>query len=272
MTWSQRSRSRSRCTLVRRERGPTEEWQAGWVDDPQSEEVLLRGNEDSGEKVPNAHLRDGIVLKEAGPWSASVHAFLCHLEREGFAGSPRMLGTGFEDDGRETLSYLPGESPHPYAWSNEAVGTVGRLLRDLHRAAASFRPPIDAQWQPIFTRDLRGSHPTFGHCDAGPWNIIALAGQPYALVDWEFAGPVDAIWELAEVTWLNAQLHDDVVAERCGLPDAHTRAQQARLILDGYGLASGERSGFVDKMVELAVHSILIDDATERAARESEHG
>lgn len=41
---------------------------------------------------------------------------------------------------------------------------------------------------------------------------------PYALIDWEFAGPVDALVEVAHAAWLNAQLHDDDTAERCGLP------------------------------------------------------
>jgi hypothetical protein len=39
-----------------------------------------------------------------------------------------------------------------------------------------------------------------------------------ALIDWEWAGPVDPRIELAEVCWANAGLHDDIVAEREGLP------------------------------------------------------
>lgn len=120
-----------------------------------SDEIVLRGIEGSGGKVPNARLRDGMVLKEAGPWSSSVHALLCHLESEGFTGAPTVLGTGFEDDGRETLSYLPGESVHPHAWSDEAVIAIGHLLRELHRTSASFRPPVDAVWQPVVTRQTR---------------------------------------------------------------------------------------------------------------------
>jgi thiamine kinase-like enzyme len=57
-----------------------------------------------------------------------------------------------------------------------------------------------------------------GHCDVAPWNIVARAGMPVALIDWEFAGPVDPLVELAQACWLNAKLHDDIVAEREGLP------------------------------------------------------
>ncbi|MGZ4433218.1 MAG: hypothetical protein ACXVW7_06265 [Trebonia sp.] len=36
--------------------------------------------------------------------------------------------------------------------------------------------------------------------------------MPVALIDWETAGPVDPLVELAQLAWLNAKLHDDVVA------------------------------------------------------------
>jgi len=142
------------------------------------------------------------------------------------------------------------------------VAGVGRLLRGLHAAAATFVPPPGAAWRPWFGRDLGGSRPVFGHCGTGPWNIIARDARPAALVDVEFAGPVDAVWELAQAAWLNAQLQDDDIAERCGLPDAAARARQVKLILDGYGLARGERRGFVDKMITFAVHDARAEAVT----------
>jgi thiamine kinase-like enzyme len=78
---------------------------------------------------------------------------------------------------------------------------------------------------------------------------------PVALIDWEFAGPIDAIWQLAEVSWLNAQLYDDDIAERVGLGPVGARAAQVRTLLDAYQLPKAEREGFVDKMIEFAVHS-----------------
>ena len=92
-----------------------------------------------------------------------------------------------------------------------------------------------------------------GHCDTGPWNIVERCGRPVALIDWETAGPIDARVELAQGCWLNAQLHDDDVAEMCGLSDAESRARHARAIVDGYGLSARNRVGFVDLMVEVAV-------------------
>ena len=156
--------------------------------------------------------------------------------RSGFPGAPRVVGSGFADDGRETVSYIPGESPQPYRWSDDAVAEVGRLLAALHRATASFTPPADAVWQEWFGRELGGADPVISHCDLGPWNIIAREGRPVAFVDWEFAGPVDALWDLAHTAWLNAQLHDDDVAETNELGGPEDRARQLRLLVDGYGL------------------------------------
>jgi hypothetical protein len=215
----------------------------------------------SGERVLAGGLqtlvteRDGIVYRSPKPQSPTVLALLRHLAHVGFDAAPRPVGDGFAADGREALVYLEGESPQPVAWSDEAAWTIGRLLRDLHAATASFTPPDDARWQPWFARDLPGTRPVIGHGDLGPWNVLAVDELPVAFVDWDNAGPVDAAWELAQVGWLNAQLHDDDVAERNGLPSATARARQLGLIVDGYELARDERPSFVDKLIEMAVRA-----------------
>lgn len=209
----------------------------------------------SGAQPSKARMRAGVVYREAGPWSSTVLALLRHLEQEGFAGSPRVVGSGFAGDGREMVSFVRGASPQPHAWSEDAVAGVGTLLRGLHAATATFIPPAEACWRAWFGRQLPGSRPVIGHCDTGPWNIIAREGRPAALIDFEFAGPVDAVQELAQAAWLNAQLHDDDVAEQHGLPDLAARARQLRLILDGYGLPAAQRGDFIDKMITFAVHS-----------------
>lgn len=49
-----------------------------------------------------------VVHRPARPWTASVHAVLRHLEAVGFDGAPRVLG--FDESGREMLTYMPGET------------------------------------------------------------------------------------------------------------------------------------------------------------------
>jgi hypothetical protein len=223
----------------------------------------------SGVQPSKAALVDGVVYRDAGPWSTTVLELLKHYERVGFTGAPRVVGSGVSADGRETVTYLDGTSPHPQAWDDAALPAIGRLLHDAHRAAATFSEPPQAQWQPWFGRDLVDQNPVIGHCDVGPWNVVVNAAGRYALIDWEYAGPTDALWELAQAVWLNAQLHDDDIAERHGLPPATERAKQASLLLDGYGLARKDRIGFVDTLIELAVRSARAEAATHTVTEQS---
>ena len=149
----------------------------------------------SGTQPSNARRREGVVYREAGPWSSTVLALLRHLDQAGFAGAPQVIGSGLTPDGREMVSYVPGASPQPHAWSEDAVAGVGTLLASLHAAAATFVPPPDASWKPWFGRELPASQWVIGHGDTGPWNIVARDGRPVALIDFEFAGPVGAVWD-----------------------------------------------------------------------------
>lgn len=195
------------------------------------------------------------VLRSSGPQSATVIALLQHLHANGFHWAPTPVGHGFAVDGRERLAFIEGESPQPAPWSDDAVWEVGRLLRRLHEAASTFKPDEMPTWRPWFARSLPGRHPVIGHGDLGPWNVLARDGMPVAFIDWDNAGPVDAHWELAQVAWLNAQLHDDDVADLNELGSAHARARQVRLLVDGYGMASSDRVGLVDRMIEFAVRA-----------------
>jgi hypothetical protein len=192
-----------------------------------------------------------IVFREAAPWSTMTIALLRHLEREGFVYAPRVIGEGFDEHGRETLTFVEGESPHPYPWDDEALPVLGTMLKGLHTAAASFVPPTGAVWRPWFGRDL-GTRSVIGHCDTGAWNIIARNGRPIAFVDWEAAGPVDPLIELAQAGWLNALLFDDDLAETLGLGSVEARGRQIGLLLDGYELPAAQRVGLVDLIVDFA--------------------
>lgn len=215
----------------------------------------------AAEGGPSNVIRSGrTVRRRAEPWTPTVHALLRHLEQAGFTGSPRVVGDGVDEDGYEVLTWIEGSIVHPYAWpSEEAVWHVGRLLRDLHNATAGFQPP-NARWQQWWMhRDGPGS--VIGHCDAGPWHTVAQDGRPVAFIDWTLAGPLDPLDDVVTAGWWNAQLHDDDIAERNGLPDAATRAQHLRSFLDGYELSAVDRKGLVTRMIEIAIRDCA-DEAT----------
>ncbi|MEV0273763.1 aminoglycoside phosphotransferase family protein [Hamadaea sp. NPDC050747] len=209
--------------------------------------------------------------RAAGPWTPTIHALLRHLEKAGFTGSPRVLGDGFaEPDGapaagpggaEEVLTWIEGDIVHPHAWpSEDAVHRVGRMLHDLHTAGSTFEPPPDAQWQPWWMH-RSGPDSVIGHCDAGPWHVVARNGEPVAFIDWTLAGPVDRLDEVAATAWWHAQLHDDDVAARHALPDPDTRARQVRAFLDGYELPRNDRARLVTRMIEIAIRDCAAEAA-----------
>jgi hypothetical protein len=213
-----------------------------------SEPVALEGG---GRSVVYRH--GNVVLRNTGPWTPAVHALLRHLGDVGFPAAPRLVGSGLDDDGREMLTFIDGEFTHPGPWSLDGAAALGGLLRELHQATSSFRPAPDAVWFPWHGRDLGGRAKVIGHCDVAPWNIVARDGLPVAFIDWETAGPVDPLVELAQMCWLNAKLHDDIVAEREHLPPLADRARQLAVIVDAYGLSARQRRAFVSRLIEFAI-------------------
>ncbi|HET9809732.1 MAG TPA: aminoglycoside phosphotransferase family protein, partial [Candidatus Limnocylindria bacterium] len=102
-------------------------------------EVSLGGNLNQAVRVGDT------VRRRAGPWTPAVHALLRYLEDAGFE-APRVLGMDEQD--REILSYIPGET---YAGGTVAVPDrvldeehlvdAARLLRLYHDAVVGFSPP-----------------------------------------------------------------------------------------------------------------------------------
>src|SRR5512141_2994815 len=90
------------------------------------------------------------VRRPTGPWTPAVHELLRHLERVGFAYSPRVLGV--DEHGREILTYIEGETAvtHPWpewAWADPTLVDVAAILREYHDAVADFRPRDDRIWR-----------------------------------------------------------------------------------------------------------------------------
>ena len=223
-------------------------------------------------EVPLGSVRDpvmrrgDVVLRPFKPWTRSVHALLRHLEAAGFGGAPRVVGSGVSDDGREVVTFIEGE--RAVSWPDEGLFELGAMLRALHGAAALFVAPPDAQWQDWWNRSQEPGA-VCSHGDTGPWNVVQRDGHPVAFIDWEFAGPLDPLDAVAELTWLNAQFHDDDVAERQGLPPAAERIRRAAFVLEGYELARAERAGFVTRMIECAVRQCAYDAMVLGITRES---
>jgi hypothetical protein len=194
------------------------------------------------------------VTHPAQPWTPTVHAFLRHLEAEGFEAAPRVVGSGFDDAGDEVLTWLPGILYAEDVWPDPAYALheVGVLLRRLHAVGRSFTPPPDARWMP-WTLRSRADDAVISHGNIAPWHVVFRDQRPAGLIGWEYAGPVDPLDEVAVTGWYCAQLFDDDVAERIGLPAAETRAEWFRSFLDGYGLSRDARTDLVDRILRFVI-------------------
>ncbi len=205
---------------------------------------------------PNPTQRRGSAAAHpAQPWTPTVHAFLRHLEAEGFEPAPRVIGSGFDDDGREIVSWLEGtifaESvwPHPH----QSLHDVGGMLRRLHEVSRTFTQPPDAQWMPWSLHTSGDGDAVISHGNIAPWHVVFRDERPAGLIGWEFCGPVNPVDEVAVTAWYCVRMFDDDVATQIGLPGPQTRAEWFRSFLDGYGLARSARHDLIDRILRFAI-------------------
>ena len=194
-----------------------------------------------GGNLGGAVLVDGTVRRRTGPWTDGVHALLRHLEAVGFEGAPRPLG--FDERGREILSYLAGETvgdrkpwPH-WVHSEAALVDVGAWLRRYHLAAAGFTPPPSARWR-LATHSWQAGD-VIGHNDAAPYNAVWRPNDEglVGFIDWDFAAPCPPIVDLAFTVCAWVPLHARDVAAAEGFTDFEGRARRLRVLLDAYGFS-----------------------------------
>jgi aminoglycoside phosphotransferase (APT) family kinase protein len=131
--------------------------------------------------------------------SSYVASVLDHLERVGFTGAPRALGT--DDQGRRVLSYVEGQVPPglPFDLGDEALVAGARLVRAFHDATAG--SPLCAGQEVVC------------HGDLGPHNTVFRDDRPVALIDWDDGvGPGRRAVDFAHAVWCFADLTDGHVA------------------------------------------------------------
>ncbi|WP_326553656.1 phosphotransferase enzyme family protein [Micromonospora sp. NBC_01813] len=214
-----------------------------------AEHLLTGGN------VAAAVVRVGdTVRRPAGPWTPAVHAFLTHLRAVGYEGAPRPLG--IDAEGREVLTYVPGVVPWPDRFDlldpDAALRRVGKLVRDLHDAAAGFSPPADAAWQRLIPP---GGADLIIHHDLAPWNLVV--GAAWVFIDWDTAGPGTRLWDLAYAAKGFVPLSADPAWQR---PDA---ARRLRTLVDAYGLDERQRRDLVPLLARRArsMHDFLAEQS-----------
>jgi hypothetical protein len=192
----------------------------------------------------NTVVRAGDTVRRP-PEPAGVRALLGWYESVGFEGAPRFLG--FDEQGREVLSYVEGEPAFaPVPCSDQVVAEIGRLLRLAHDAQEGFQAPVDAGWDMHVAGTERGE--VIGHLDLFWTNVIFRDGRPFALIDWELAAPTTRVLDVALAATYWAAIRADEQLADWGVP-LERRGERLRILCDGYELDSQQRSVLLDELV-----------------------
>ncbi|MFJ6012680.1 phosphotransferase [Streptomyces sp. NPDC092952] len=185
--------------------------------------------------------RGEVVERPAPPNAPALHAWLLALRERGFDAAPTPVG--LTDEGRERLTFVPGDVPLPpfpdWAMTGAALASVGSLLRRLHEAAAGVTVDTRAEWP----RDL--ADPEGGtmlcHNDVCPENVVFRDGRAVALIDCDLAAPGRPLWDVAMTAryWVPMR---DPGSEPAPYPAGLDVPARLRILADGYGLSARDRA------------------------------
>jgi hypothetical protein len=213
--------------------------------DRQDEEPLVH------EGVTAGIVRVGdTVRRPVRPFTATVQAYLAHLHGTGFTGAPVPLGT--DSDGREMLSFVPGDVPveplPDWAAGEDVLRALARLIRSLHTAAATFVPPPGAVWSVPPGGPPPGAPPDgpaelVSHRDYCPGNVVFRAGLPVALIDFDLARPTTRLYDVANAMYWWLPLLDP--ADRAPALVSADIPGRAAVFADAYGLEDDLRRRLV---------------------------
>lgn len=195
------------------------------MDNQEPEEELTGGNMSTVSRV------GATVRRQAGPWTPQIHRLLAHLRAAGIDEVPAPLG--FDAQGREILSYLPGtvgHSPLPALQTDEVLIAAAHLLRRIHDATVA----VAQQWPSGWQAPPRAPIEVICHGDFAPYNLVFDAGELVGVIDFDHAHPGARVWDLAYALYRTAPImapsNPDSfgrVAEQC---------RRVRLFCDAYGL------------------------------------
>jgi hypothetical protein len=184
----------------------------------EGEERLPGGNVGGAVRVGDS------VRRSTGPWTPAVHALLGHLA-DRVPGVPRVLG--YDELGREVLSFLPGrvvDIDTEVLTPAQLVALV-RWTRAFHQQVASFAH--EGPWRAFPVTFRVDEVVLIGHNDLAPYNACFDGDAVAGVFDWDLAGPTTVLLELAFIAWNCVPLWQDVSPDEA--------AGRLRLIADAYG-------------------------------------
>jgi len=209
----------------------------------------------TGDGVTQGIVRIGdTVRRPLRPFSLTVQAYLAHLREAGFTGAPLPLGV--DEQGREVLSFVPGDVPRnplpPQTAGEEVLVALARLIRALHEASAGWVPPPGAVWggTPASTGPVARRAELVSHRDYHPGNVVFRHGLPVALIDFDLAMPTTRLYDITNALWYWAPLRDP--RDRApAFADADIPHRVA-VFADAYGMTARHRAELAPFAVDVA--------------------
>jgi aminoglycoside phosphotransferase (APT) family kinase protein len=218
----------------------------------------------SGEPLTADGVTPGIVRigdtvrRPVRPFTRTVQAYLAHLHDAGFTAAPVPLG--IDGQGREVVSYVPGDTPReplpPETAGDEVLVALARLVRALHRASAGWIPPSDAVWGGIPGRRA-AALPTVdarpelvSHRDYCPGNVVFRHGLPAALIDFDLARPTTRLYDIVNALWWWAPLRDP--RDRAPAFTDLDIPRRVAVFADAYEMTAQQRQDFVPLAIRVA--------------------
>jgi hypothetical protein len=201
------------------------------VSDAPDDEVLVGGN------VTPVVRRGDSVHREAGEWTSAVHLLLRTLHHAGIDEVPEPRG--FDEVGREILSFVPGETLADAApgvlWSVDVLRSAARLLRRIHDASV----PLVADPSLVWRSPRREPAEVICHNDFATYNLLVRGETLSGAIDFDFASPGSRAWDLSYLAYRIVPFAEDA---------PHTEGLDRRIRLDdlirayGGGVAADEIS------------------------------
>ena len=216
-------------------------------------EIELRG----GTHGPVVRVGD-TVRRAPGVASKAIHALLRHLELVGFTGAPRCLG--FDDQGREILTFIPGEvavrgdgKPLPdYVRSDASLMKLGQLTCKFHDATVGFKVPPGAEWTVLEGAPSDGE--VICHNDLGPWNTVFRGGEPVAFIDWDGAATAPRMWDVTYAVYRFVPfVPDEICLTILGWKEPPDRLRRTQVFCEAYGIEVDAVLATIRRRIELMI-------------------
>ena len=190
----------------------------------------------SGGRITDGVVRVGsTVRRPRNAASPFVRSLLNHLERKGFSAAPRYPGT--DEQGRDVLTYIPGNVPTKWQfYSDETIRLAGRLLRAFHDATVGC--------------ELLLGKPVICHHDPAPNNVVFQGTRPIAFIDFDMIAPGERLEDLGYMAW------SWCISAKAGRQPVETQARQVGILASAYEIDGVDRQNLFDSIVECQTRNI----------------